>query len=242
MACGVCATRFYHYMAASQQLFPSLPRCNIRQRHCHPQLHSAAERLSFPFLMSSWKCLDEGDDDDADMAEDDSSFHEDHDSAQRMFYPSAFNQYIARMALLKDQGTCHYLQQDALDEHESNTFPYHHHNSQARIYLSDDRPHDPSVPVYGDNAHLYQQYCAHVSAANDDACLHQSYHWGGGITRHNAPGTVAYPKPMNRLAESSPCSLVVTDALELDQPIIYVNAVFEMVTGYKAEEVLGRNW
>nr|AML79450.1 putative LOV domain-containing protein [Lindsaea microphylla] len=40
---------------------------------------------------------------------------------------------------------------------------------------------------------------------------------------------------------SSPCSLVVTDALDLDQPIIYVNAVFEMVTGYKAEEVLGRN-
>lgn len=32
------------------------------------------------------------------------------------------------------------------------------------------------------------------------------------------------------------------DALEPDHPIIYVNAVFEMLTGYRAEEVLGRNW
>jgi len=42
--------------------------------------------------------------------------------------------------------------------------------------------------------------------------------------------------------QTSPCGFVVTDALEPDHPIIYVNAVFEMVTGYRAEEVLGRNW
>nr|AML79421.1 putative LOV domain-containing protein [Pallavicinia lyellii] len=40
---------------------------------------------------------------------------------------------------------------------------------------------------------------------------------------------------------SSPCGLIVTDALEPDQPIIYVNTVFEFITGYKAEEILGRN-
>lgn len=36
--------------------------------------------------------------------------------------------------------------------------------------------------------------------------------------------------------------LVVTDAIEPDHPIIYVNPGFEKGTGYRAEEVLGRNW
>lgn len=36
--------------------------------------------------------------------------------------------------------------------------------------------------------------------------------------------------------------LVVSDALEPDHPIIYVNEGFEKATGYLAEEVLGRNW
>nr|AML76984.1 putative LOV domain-containing protein [Eschscholzia californica] len=43
------------------------------------------------------------------------------------------------------------------------------------------------------------------------------------------------------LLQSAPCGLVVTDSLEPDHPIIYVNTGFEMVTGYRAEEVLGRN-
>ncbi|PKU69589.1 Adagio-like protein 1 [Dendrobium catenatum] len=37
------------------------------------------------------------------------------------------------------------------------------------------------------------------------------------------------------------CGFVVTDALEPDHPIIYVNHWFEEITGYCAEEVLGRN-
>jgi clock-associated PAS protein ZTL len=36
--------------------------------------------------------------------------------------------------------------------------------------------------------------------------------------------------------------MVVSDALEPDFPIIYVNRGFEEATGYRAEEVLGRNW
>lgn len=43
------------------------------------------------------------------------------------------------------------------------------------------------------------------------------------------------------LLQSTPCGFVVTDALEPDHPIIYVNTGFELVTGYRAEEVLGRN-
>ncbi|TVU33442.1 hypothetical protein EJB05_25259 [Eragrostis curvula] len=37
------------------------------------------------------------------------------------------------------------------------------------------------------------------------------------------------------------CGMVVSDALEPDFPIIYVNRGFEDSTGYRAEEVLGRN-
>nr|AML76329.1 putative LOV domain-containing protein [Oenothera elata] len=39
----------------------------------------------------------------------------------------------------------------------------------------------------------------------------------------------------------SPTSFVVSDALEADCPLIYVNTVFENFTGYRADEVLGRN-
>nr|AML76751.1 putative LOV domain-containing protein [Danaea nodosa] len=46
---------------------------------------------------------------------------------------------------------------------------------------------------------------------------------------------------LEMLLQSSPCGLIVTDALEVDHPIIYVNTVFELITGYKAEEILGRN-
>ncbi|XP_072972236.1 adagio-like protein 3 [Typha angustifolia] len=38
-----------------------------------------------------------------------------------------------------------------------------------------------------------------------------------------------------------PSAFVVSDALEPDCPVIYVNTVFENATGYRADEVLGRN-
>nr|AML78174.1 putative LOV domain-containing protein [Halocarpus bidwillii] len=49
------------------------------------------------------------------------------------------------------------------------------------------------------------------------------------------------PIGIDSLFHSTPCGFVVTDALEPEQPVIYVNTVFEYVTGYKAEEILGRN-
>lgn len=39
----------------------------------------------------------------------------------------------------------------------------------------------------------------------------------------------------------TPSSIVVSDALEHDFPIIYVNSVFEISTGFRADEVLGLN-
>lgn len=46
---------------------------------------------------------------------------------------------------------------------------------------------------------------------------------------------------LKRSLESSYNGVVITDAREPDQPIIYVNPAFERITGYSAEEVLGRN-
>ncbi|KAL4196145.1 hypothetical protein AMTRI_Chr04g181890 [Amborella trichopoda] len=46
------------------------------------------------------------------------------------------------------------------------------------------------------------------------------------------PGIFFYP---------TPSAFVVTDALDPDHPIIYVNTIFELFTGYRADEVLGRN-
>lgn len=49
-------------------------------------------------------------------------------------------------------------------------------------------------------------------------------------------------KPEFFLYPTTPTSFVVSDALESDFPIIYVNKVFEISTGYRAHEALGRNW
>lgn len=46
---------------------------------------------------------------------------------------------------------------------------------------------------------------------------------------------------LQRSLESSYNGLVIVDALAEDQPIIYVNPAFERITGYPADEVLGRN-
>nr|AML77172.1 putative LOV domain-containing protein [Sphaerozosma laeve] len=46
---------------------------------------------------------------------------------------------------------------------------------------------------------------------------------------------------VEKMMSDNPCGLVVCDALDPDQPIIYVNRIFEVVTGYSAEEILGRN-
>ncbi|CAA0839422.1 Adagio protein 1 [Striga hermonthica] len=61
----------------------------------------------------------------------------------------------------------------------------------------------------------------------------------GFLLRKSGGGQL--PFPVDTLLKPAPCGFVVADALESDHPIIYVNSVFEMVTGYRAEEVLGRN-
>ncbi|XP_052205249.1 adagio protein 3 [Diospyros lotus] len=48
-------------------------------------------------------------------------------------------------------------------------------------------------------------------------------------------------KPSGFFYPMMPSAFVVSDALEPDFPIIYVNKVFEIFTGYHADEVLGRN-
>lgn len=62
----------------------------------------------------------------------------------------------------------------------------------------------------------------------------------GFMLRKSGDGML--PFPIDTILQPGPCGFVVTDALEPDNPIIYVNSVFEKVTGYRAEDVLGRNW
>lgn len=46
---------------------------------------------------------------------------------------------------------------------------------------------------------------------------------------------------MDRAVAASSSSIVITDPTQPDNPIIHVNPAFERITGYSAEEVLGRN-
>lgn len=50
------------------------------------------------------------------------------------------------------------------------------------------------------------------------------------------------PFPLSSLSKTATFGFVVTDALDPDHPIIYVNTVFEIITGYRADEVIGKNW
>lgn len=48
-------------------------------------------------------------------------------------------------------------------------------------------------------------------------------------------------KLLKRCIESSSNGMVVSDAMAPDMPVVYVNPTFERITGYRAEEALGRN-
>ncbi|KZV29566.1 adagio protein 1 [Dorcoceras hygrometricum] len=74
------------------------------------------------------------------------------------------------------------------------------------------------------------------SAEEDDDDVEEGL---GFLLRKSGGGQL--PFSMDALFQPGNCGFVVTDALEPDNPIIYVNSVFEMITGYRAEEVLGRN-
>ncbi len=45
----------------------------------------------------------------------------------------------------------------------------------------------------------------------------------------------------DRAIRSSRSGIVITDALQADEPVIYVNPALERITGYPADEILGRN-
>ncbi|KAK8537344.1 hypothetical protein V6N13_042277 [Hibiscus sabdariffa] len=62
------------------------------------------------------------------------------------------------------------------------------------------------------------------------------------LERREEEGETELPlKPRLLSYPTIPTSFVVSDALEPDFPLIYVNKVFEVFTGYRADEVLGRN-
>jgi len=50
-----------------------------------------------------------------------------------------------------------------------------------------------------------------------------------------------FPDWISRLLDTASCGITVADATLPDLPLIYVNRTFERLTGYRAEEVLGKN-
>ena len=50
-----------------------------------------------------------------------------------------------------------------------------------------------------------------------------------------------WPRVLERAVESARNGVIITDANQPDNPIIYANPAFERISGYSAEEVLGRN-
>lgn len=45
----------------------------------------------------------------------------------------------------------------------------------------------------------------------------------------------------NRALSASSCGITIADARQKDMPLVYVNAAFENICGYSAEEVMGKN-
>jgi diguanylate cyclase (GGDEF)-like protein/PAS domain S-box-containing protein len=50
-----------------------------------------------------------------------------------------------------------------------------------------------------------------------------------------------WPRVLERAVESTRTGVLITDANQPDNPIVYANPAFERITGYSTEEVLGRN-
>ena len=55
--------------------------------------------------------------------------------------------------------------------------------------------------------------------------------------------TMSVPDPQLLSEALAACTVgvVMTDARQFDHPIMYVNPAFEALTGYKADEIIGRN-
>ena len=65
--------------------------------------------------------------------------------------------------------------------------------------------------------------------------------------RPSSPHPVLHDPPLavldvlRQVVEASAVGTVITDALQVDQPIVYANPAFETLTGYAASEILGQN-
>lgn len=61
-------------------------------------------------------------------------------------------------------------------------------------------------------------------------------------TKNDHPASTSQIADFHRqIIDASPIATILVDALQPDLPIVYVNAAFERMTGYTAQESLGRN-
>ena len=74
---------------------------------------------------------------------------------------------------------------------------------------------------------------------DDDEQLSFVQTTGSDITEHAQ--TLDELRLRNLAVEAAPYGMVITDPTQHDNPVIYVNPAFELMTGYPCEEIVGRN-
>jgi len=60
-----------------------------------------------------------------------------------------------------------------------------------------------------------------------------------GLDAENDPGLVPYV--LSQILDTCITGITLSDPLQPDNPIVYVNEVFELITGYDRDEIVGRN-
>ncbi len=87
-----------------------------------------------------------------------------------------------------------------------------------------------------------QSYTAPISKdAKRDAHGRASGGGGGILDRSERSRSEAESSLLHRALKAIRNGVIITDALQADNPIVYVNPAFEQITGYTPDEVLGRN-
>lgn len=97
-----------------------------------------------------------------------------------------------------------------------------------------------------------------ITALNDNSSVEQAFktgatdfitkpiHWAVLRQRVNRLLRTRRAEEALRLSDRAIMSItdgiVITDPRQLSNPIIYINAAFEQLTGYQADEILGHNW
>eukprot|EP00237_Pycnococcus_provasolii_P000146 CAMPEP_0119191264 /NCGR_PEP_ID=MMETSP1316-20130426/2111_1 /TAXON_ID=41880 /ORGANISM="Pycnococcus provasolii, Strain RCC2336" /LENGTH=1079 /DNA_ID=CAMNT_0007186267 /DNA_START=402 /DNA_END=3641 /DNA_ORIENTATION=+ len=123
---------------------------------------------------------------------------------------------------------------DSPDEH-------HHPNHQASYQVVPTTTIPPPPPPPPNNNNNTQQITANNNNNNNSSSFYSSSLLSDGLPSFLCGPDIALRRRVDTMLTKRPYSIVVSDSLEPDNPIIFVNRRFEQITGYFAIEILGRN-